>query len=111
MHNKTRLNSSRDLVSVGDNTTDERGVSGIQGLHEVIKLALVEGGHSLAASHLLPATIVLLDFSWLTRVIMEALDKQLVAAILEQLNNSVIERILVLGQPVRQVVVDNTYEL
>merc|ERR1719150_2462521 len=42
MHDKTRLNTSGDLVSVGDDTTDEGRISGIQGLHQVIKLGLVE---------------------------------------------------------------------
>merc|ERR1719150_1756189 len=42
MHDKTRLNTSGDLVSVGDNTTDEGRISSIQGLHQVIKLGLVE---------------------------------------------------------------------
>merc|ERR1719220_2941413 len=42
VHNKARLNSSRNLVGVGDNTTDKGRISSIQGLHEVIKLGLVE---------------------------------------------------------------------
>merc|ERR1712223_228997 len=42
MHDKTRLNTSGDLVSVGDNTTDEGRISSIQGLHQVIKLGFVE---------------------------------------------------------------------
>merc|ERR1719192_1004752 len=35
---KARYNSSGNLVGVGDNATDEGGISCIQGLHEVIKL-------------------------------------------------------------------------
>merc|ERR550532_31532 len=42
MHNKTRVNHTSFLVSVRDNTTDEGRISCIQGLHQVIKLSLVE---------------------------------------------------------------------
>merc|ERR1719443_2768755 len=40
VHHKVGLNSSRDLVGVGDNTTDEVGFSLVQGGHQVIKLTL-----------------------------------------------------------------------
>merc|ERR1711892_212988 len=40
MHHKSRLNASRLLVSVGDNTTDEMGLSLVESGHQIIKLTL-----------------------------------------------------------------------
>ena len=82
MHDKSGLNSSRNLVGVRHNTTDEVRLSLIQGGHQVIKLALEIGGHSLATLTLL-SILVLGCFRRLTRVISEALDGQRVTTILD----------------------------
>merc|ERR1719422_1842472 len=106
MHHKVGLNSSRNLVGVGDNTTDEVGLSLVQGGHQVIKLALEVGRDSLAATLLL-SVLVLGSLERLSRMISKALDGEHVASILDHLDNGVIERILVLLQPSSQVVRDS----
>merc|ERR1719400_2346188 len=103
VHHKAWLDASGLLVGVGHNTTDEVGLSLVEGGHQVIKLTLEVGGHSLAALALLPV-LILGSLQGLARVILEALDGQLVAAILDQLNNGVVKGILVLLQPSSQVV-------
>merc|ERR1711899_42955 len=105
MHDKAGLNASRNLVCVGYNTTDEGGISSIQSFHEIIKLTLVEGGDSFATTLLSATTTsILLDFSGLTRVIIEAFNQKWIATIFKHLNNSVIQGILVLLKPCSQVV-------
>merc|ERR1719330_1561767 len=103
VHDQGGLHTSGLLVGVGHNTTDEVGLSLVEGGHEVIKLTLEERGHSLAASLLLPV-LVLGSLHGLARVVGEAGNGQRVAAILDQLHNSVIEGILVLVEPSSQVV-------
>ena len=58
VHHKVWLNSSRNLVGVGDNTTDEVRLSLVQGGHQVIQLALEVGGDSLATLALLPVLVL-----------------------------------------------------
>merc|ERR1719323_898685 len=106
MHHQTWLHSSGDLVSVGHHTTDEVRLGLVEGGHQVIKLTLEEGGHSLAASLLLPV-LVLGCLQRLSRVISEAGNSKRVASVLDHLDNGVIERILVLLQPASQVVGDS----
>merc|ERR1719188_536278 len=106
VHHKVRLNSSGDLVGVGDNTTDEVGLGLVQGGHQVIKLTLEVCRDSLATSLLL-SVLVLGSLKRLTRMVSKALDGQHVTSILDHLNNGVIERILVLLQPSGQVVRDS----
>merc|ERR1719297_61271 len=106
VHHKVGLNSSGDLVSVGDNTTDEVGLSLVEGGHQVIKLTLEVGGDSLAATLLL-SVLVLGSLKRLSRMISEAHDGKRVATILDHLDNGVIERILVLLEPSSQVVRDS----
>merc|ERR1711863_223151 len=105
MHDQSRFHSSRLFVSVGHHTMDEVGLSLVEGGHQVIKLALEVGGDSLATLALLPV-LVLGSLQGLARVILEALNGQGVAAILDQLNNGVVKGILVLLQPSSQVVGD-----
>merc|ERR1719341_1706007 len=105
VHNQAWFHSSGLLVGVGHHATDEVGVGLVEHAHQVVKLALEVGGDSLATLALLPV-LVLGSLQGLARVILEALDGQRVAAILDQLNNSVVEGILVLLQPSRQVVGD-----
>merc|ERR1719422_1753131 len=106
MHHKARLNSSGDLVGVGDNTTDKVRLSLVQGGHQVIKLTLEVGRDSLATSLLL-SVLILGSLKWLSRMISEASMKQRVGSILHHLDNSVIERVPVLLQPSSQVVGDS----
>merc|ERR1719422_2451618 len=106
VHHKARLNSSGDLVGVGDNTTDKVRLSLVQSGHQVIKLALEVGGDSLATSLLL-SVLILGSLQRLSRMISEALDQHGIGSILHHLDNSVIERILVLLQPSSQVVGDS----
>merc|ERR1719209_958560 len=105
VHHQSRLNSSGDLVGIGHHTTDEVGVSLVEGGHQVVELALEVGGDSLATLALLPV-LVLRSLQGLARMILDALDGQSVAAVLDQLNNGVVEGILVLLQPSSQVVGD-----
>merc|ERR1719195_1760269 len=88
MHDKTRFNSSGNLVGVGYNTTDEGRISSIQGLHQIIKLGLVERRDSFATTLLLAtATSILLNFSWLSRMVSKDSDHERVAPILQHFNN------------------------
>merc|ERR1719189_3530739 len=96
VHHQARLHTSRDLVGVGHDATDEAGVGLVEGVHQVVQLALEVGGDGLATALLLPATVVLGGFKRLTRMIEETLDQQLVATVLHELDNGVVERILVL---------------
>merc|ERR1719186_1944881 len=104
MHHEIGLNSSVALVSVGHNTTDEVGIGLVQDIHQVVELTLEVRGYGLATTFLLPSSIILGCFEWLTGVILEAFNKELVASILHHLNNSVVEGILVLLEPISQIV-------
>merc|ERR1719394_116686 len=105
VHNKAGLHTTGDLVGVGHNATDEVGGGLVEGGHQVVQLALEVGGHSLAALALLPV-LVLGSLQGLARVVLEALDGQGVASVLDQLDDGVVEGILVLLQPSGQVVGD-----
>merc|ERR1712223_1721676 len=108
MHNKTRINHSRGLVSIGDNTTDEGRIRSMEGFHQIIKLGLVKRRDSLTTTLLLATTTsILLDFNWLTRMVSKTDNKKSIASILHHLNNGVVQRILVLEQPSRQIVGDS----
>merc|ERR1712223_329494 len=109
MHNQARFNHSRLFVGVGYNTTNEGRISSIQSLHQIIKLTLVEGSDSLATTLLLTTTTsILLNLSWLTRMIIKDVHKKRIAAILEKFNDGVIEGIFVLLKPSSQVVGDSS---
>merc|ERR1719412_1956797 len=103
VHDEAGLHTSGDLVGVGHHATDEVGVGLVESGHQVIKLALEEGGHSLAASLLLPV-LVLGGLKRLARVVSEASNGKGIGAILDQLDNGVVQRILILVQPASQVV-------
>merc|ERR1719430_612408 len=103
VHHEAGLDTAGDLVGVGHHTTDEVGVGLVEGGHQVVQLALEVGGHGLAALTLLPV-LVLGSLQRLARVVLEALDGQGVATVLDQLDNGVVEGILVLLQPSGQVV-------
>merc|ERR1712079_270011 len=107
VHDEAGLHTAGDLVGVGHHAADEVWLGLVEGGHQVVKLALEVGGHSLAASLLLPVRCILRSLQRLARVVSEALDGQSVATILDELNNGVIKRILVLLQPASQVVGDS----
>ena len=99
-------------MGVGHNTTDEVGLSLVEGGHQIVELALEVGGHGLAALALLPLLVlwslqglererdvsvgklsketlkrqVGLMGDYLAGVILEAIDGQLVATVLDHLN-------------------------
>merc|ERR1719334_2792205 len=106
VHHQLRLNTTRLLMGVRHNTTDEVGLSLVKSGHEVIKLALEVGGHSLATLALL-SFLILGGLSRLAWVVSKALNDQRVGSILQHLYNSVIEGVLVLLQPASQVVGDS----
>merc|ERR1712073_87014 len=103
VHDEAGLHTSGDLVGVGHHATDEVGVGLVEGGHQVVKLTLEERGHSLAASLLLPV-LILGGLKRLSGVVSEASNGQGIGAILDQLDNGVVQRILVLVQPSSQVV-------
>merc|ERR1712079_696756 len=103
VHDEAGLHTSGLLVGVGHHAADEVRVGLVEGGHQVVKLTLEVGGHSLAASLLLPV-LILGSLQRLAGVVSEALDGQSIATVLDKLNNGVIERILVLLQPASQVV-------
>merc|ERR1719295_395249 len=105
VHHKAGLHTTGDLVGVGHHATDEVGVGLVEGGHQVVQLTLEVGGHGLAALALLPV-LVLGSLQGLARVVLEALDGQGVATVLDQLDDGVVEGILVLLQPSGQVVGD-----
>merc|ERR1719174_2898937 len=105
VHHQARFHTSGLLVGVGHHTTDEVGLGLVEGGHQVVELALEVGGHGLAALALLPV-LVLGSLQGLAGVILEAIDGQRVATVLDHLNNGVVEGILVLLQPSSQVVGD-----
>merc|ERR1712045_101597 len=103
VHDEAGLHTSGDLVGVGHHATDEVGVGLVESGHQVIKLALEEGGHSLAASLLLPV-LILGGLKRLARVVSKASNGKGIGSILDELDNGVVQRILVLVQPSSQVV-------
>ena len=103
------------MNTVGHQAAYEVGVGGVQGGQQGLQLEAECRGHRLellgSARVLALLALVLLDLLLgLAGVVSEEVDYKLVGAFLQLVHNSVIERILVLGQPVRQVVVDNTYK-
>merc|ERR1719277_695359 len=110
VHDKWRFNISWLLVSVGHKATDKVRSTIVEGGHQLTKRDKVDRGDSLAtASLLLLLALILLDLSWLSRMVFPEKDKQwTLGSGFEDLNNSVIDRVLVLLKPVGDVVVDNT---
>ena len=70
-------------MGVGHNTTDEVGLSLVEGGHQVVELALEVGGHGLAALALLPV-LVLGSLERLAGGIRKALEEE--REIFKQLN-------------------------
>merc|ERR1719189_2917254 len=105
VHNQAWFHTSGLLVGVGHHTTDEVGLGLVEGGHQVVELALEVGGDSLTALTLLPV-LVLGSLQGLAGVILEALNGQRIAAVLDQFNNGVASAVMVLLQPSCQVVGD-----
>ena len=104
MHDEVRLHPSGLLVGVGHHAADEVGLGGHQSLHQILQLGFVEGGHSLASSLLLGASLILRSLHRLARMIsIDHLD-QSIGSIFHHLNNGVIKGILILLQPSCQIV-------
>merc|ERR1712012_1205990 len=93
VHDKMGLNLSRLLVSVGHKATDKVRFTTVEGGQEFSKRDKIDRGDSLATtSLLLLLSLILLDFSWLSRVISPKKNKELTWTCgLEDLNNSVID--------------------
>merc|ERR1719367_493768 len=110
VHDQWRLNISWLLVSVGHKATDKVRSTIVEGGHQLSQRDKVDRGDSFAtASLLLLLALILLDLSWLSRMVFPEKDKQWTLGCgFEDLNNSVIDRVLVLLKPVCDVVVDNT---
>merc|ERR1719210_2299314 len=110
VHNKWGLNISGLLMGVWHKATDKVRSTIVEGGHQLIERDQVDRGDSLAtASLLLLLTLILLDLSWLSRMVFPEEDKQwTLGCRFEDLDNSVVDRVLVLLKPVGDVVVDNT---
>merc|ERR1711963_1052256 len=106
VHDQVGLHTSGLLVSVGHHATDEVRLGLVEGGHQVVQLTLEVGGDSLAAALLLLAAVILGSLQGLAGMISEALDHQSVTAVLDHLDDGVVERILILLQPAGQVVGD-----
>jgi len=110
VHDKRRLNLSRLLVSVGHKATHKVRLTAVQSGHELTKRDQVDGGDSLtAATLLLLLTLFLGGSSRLSRMISPQMNQELAfRSGLEDLNNAVIDRVLVLLKPVGDIVGHNT---
>merc|ERR1719192_1094846 len=110
VHDQRRLHISGLLVGVGHKAADKVGSAVVEGGHQLSQRDEVDRGHGLAtASLLLLLTLLLGSGGGLARVIFPQQDQELaLGGRLHDLNNSVVDRILVLLQPASHVVVDNT---
>merc|ERR1719192_591458 len=110
VHDQRRLHVSGLLVGVGHKATDKVRSTVVQSVHQLSQRDEVDRGHSLAtASLLLLLTLLLGSGGRLARVIFPQQDQELaLGGGLHDLDNSVVDRVLVLLQPAGHVVVDNT---
>merc|ERR1719204_1816642 len=110
VHDQWRLNLSGLLVSVGHKATDEVRLAVVEGGHQLSQRDQVDGGDSLTAATLLLLLALLLGSGGgLAGVIGPQPDQQLaLGGGLEHLDNSVVDRVLILLKPASHVVVDNT---
>merc|ERR1719297_568439 len=110
VHDQRRLNISGLLVSVGHKATDKVRLTRVKGGHQLSKRDKVDRGDSLATTSLLLLfALILLDLSWLSRMISPEKNQELTGTGgLEDLNNRVIDGILVLLKPSCDIVGHNT---
>uniref|UniRef100_A0A2M4DMR2 Uncharacterized protein n=1 Tax=Anopheles darlingi TaxID=43151 RepID=A0A2M4DMR2_ANODA len=105
VHDQVSINDTGRLHFVGNDTTDEVRLSRLQRGHQVVQLFLVRGRDSGETGTLLATTA--LGGSWVSRlawVISEDLHDQGVGTLLELIDDSVVQRILVLLKPSGDVV-------
>merc|ERR1719204_2774812 len=110
VHDKRRLDITGLLVGVGHKATHKVGLASIQGGHELTQRHQLDGGDSLAAATLLLLLALFLGGGGgLARVVSPQMLQQLAGgSALEDLNNSVVDRVLVLLKPVGDIVRHNT---
>merc|ERR1719412_645392 len=110
VHDQRRLHISGLLVGVGHKAADKVGSAVVEGGHQLSQRDEVDRGHGLAtASLLLLLAIILGGSSGLSGVVSPEENQELaLGGGLHDLDNSVIDRVLVLLQPASHVVVDNT---
>lgn len=108
MHYEVRIYDTGLLHLVGDDATDEVGLGGSQRGHQIVQLFPVGRGHRGETTSLLTAstfaTTAAAGIARLSGMIGEYLHQQFVAGFLELVDNRVVQRILVLLQPTRDVV-------
>merc|ERR1719367_841363 len=105
VHDQWGLHLAGLLVGVGHKATYEVGLAVVQGGHQLHEGNQVDGGDGLATSLLLLLALLLGGGGGLARVVLPQVDeKDAVASALHDLHNSVVDRVLVLLQPVGDVV-------
>lgn len=110
MHDKVRIDDTRLFQLIGNDTTDEVGLGSSQSGHQVVQLFLVGRRHRREATTLLTTATfaatatTTAGITRLTGMIGEDLDQQFVTGFLELIDHSVVQRVLVLFQPARDVV-------
>lgn len=108
MHDQVGVDHARLLQLVRDDATDEVGLSGSQGGHQIVELLLVRRRHGGETAALLTtsalAAAAAAGVAGLTRMIGEDLHQQLVRGLLELVDHRVVQRILVLLEPAGDVV-------
>ena len=99
------FNLARLLVIVWNDAPDKVGLGGMQCVHQRVQLLGVEGGHCLGPASLLLFTLAgFLLLPALAGMVLEGSPDEAVGPRLEELNDSVVERILVLLQPAGHIV-------
>merc|ERR1719447_1013137 len=109
MQDQVVLVCSGGLGLVGNDATDETGVSASQSSHQTTELFSVHHGYSLHGATL--ALLLLLTTGlllWCFGNCREASSHEFKARLLQKLDDTIVERILVLLKPVVQVVTDLT---
>jgi hypothetical protein len=105
MHDKLGFNNKGLLVSVRHNTTDEVRLSVVQSAHELSQLDKIYRGDSLGTTSLL--LLLFLIIFWgrrLAGMFPPQVDEKIIARSFQAVNNSVIDRILVLLKPTSDIV-------
>lgn len=107
MHDKVRIYDTRLLHLVGDDATDEVGLGGSEGGHQIVQLFPIGRRDRGEATALLAASTfaaTATSIARLTGMIGEYLHQQFVPGFLELVDHRVVQRILVLLQPTRDIV-------
>lgn len=108
MHHQVRVNHARLLQLVGDDATDEVGLSGTQGGHQVVQLLPIRGRYGGETTALLATTALAAaaatGVTGLTGMVGEDFYQQLVSGLLELIDHRVVQRVLVLLQPAGDII-------